>query len=906
MNFLKDYFDSIKDKKHDKKRRNVYLFEQMYRDTREMDRSQNKIKTINKLYQQIRENVKELSINPYIPDQDTENTLKYFIHYTVNKLVKKQIYKPVIVELDGKFMTDYRYLDLHKMKDYQYKKYLIPSDMKNHKYIQLDKKHYYLYLLRCVETYIPNMNLSNLLFSFYTQRIQPLSTFDKTIYSLSKSTLETFCNIHLNFIMYDTGNFEFGIMFPKYNENRIFYEFEQYYLSIDNNIQEMQTVSNTLNKNKRYINLIYDSSNKDYYYTFFYYKKDSDSISQFAVLALFYYLIYKCDSNYLITNMTFEYNYADPSNKSKRIDERHANKAFIHKQPKLKKITFYQYEPHGYLNGFSYEKGIETITNDISKTVNMIMNDKIHSKFMYPIEFKTRHAVCPKGPQTISVKEDIGYCQDFSYFWHVCFLNILENINMHDMYQKHSHNILEINRYLTNIPIDSWIDLIDKEITGLYDNFVVEYPSRKYTILSVIDTMKYYIVNDYTDNLQYFTQYFYDHLHNYKDYLLDTKNKYRMFSLQFNYIFKAMPSKFFSEKYPTPEFYFQLIKHKMLNKFDEKYSKISIEEFFELYNEILLDMNIDISVIQDIASKKYKLRDAGYYNIFVEFAHTLFTLAHTSDYFTQKDKDLLYKSVTSENIVFNRIKDEFKNFTVVIRDNTDDDNDDNDDNDEYNDEYDEDEIYDEDDDNNDEFEYVYDKDNDNFNEYDEDNTYDNINDNTNDEDEENQKERRRKMKELKNKIKEQKKKEIEDDEKERQQYIRSLMDETSEYNRASDKKNTRLSKRYRDEDEIEYAMGGGDMRKGQLEFDEMMKEQEEESLVFYPPEIKCKEDKKCKRINKNFACDAYTNMCINEKETIGTKCENNHDCFSGNCKIYKYQTYDNGRKTNKEFKICRK
>lgn len=792
-----------------------------------------------------------------------EETLDFIVKHTIKKLVKKLIYKPSMVKVKDKYQMDYRFMDMRKLKNYQYKQYLIPVDPQKNQYIVLDKKEYYRLLFRLVYSNIPRISIYNGVFDLYTKRIETFTSLNKTVYKTNKTILDKFCNIFIRVNIKHDGSFNYGIVVPFHIKDELFNEFKSYFISIFNDSLLFDNLFYRLIVNyelhsSHYPSSIQKETNPEYFQEMYIKCEDKDDpVLKFMLFTFITFLLKKCSNNYIVANLKFVYIDIDQTT-LKEKDHAHANNIFIQKLYKhdiLDSFIFYQYEPHGYKSGYTFIKGIDKVFTDMTNVTLLAQHDKIFKKYVIPITFQTKHATCEIGPQSVSRNQDIGYCGVISCFWFNCFINILENINMHDNYHKSRFDLLNyFKHFLSNIPIETWVNKIDEEIASISETFTVEYPKTKYNIMSVIDTMKYYIVNDYDDNNDYFSNLLSSNKVEYQKYLLDNKNTFYFTSNSFLKSFKLYPDLYFKNKYPSSDLYFQLIKHKILNKYHFTNPKISVEDFFDLYNQVLTDMNIDLSVIQNIASKKHKLRDVGYYNIFVEFAYSMFSLFYSSDFFTPEEKKTLNESLKKDKIVRETIE---KQYDIFKKRYDIDDDDEAQSNEDY--------IFNEDDENDE-------------NEEDE--------EESDEEDEE------------------------ESDEEDDKDYLDMIMKETKEYEEAEeqgkDLTQTSLGKRFRDDDDLFNILGQGNSDKGKNEYSQMMLEQEEESVSFNPPKIKCKTNKYCKKINENYSCDTKQNICVNIKETIGTRCNDNRDCFSGNCKSYQYQTEVNGKPVNKELKLCRK
>ena len=113
-------------------------------------------------------------INDPYENLSAKDKLYMISRKTIYNNVKQLIYKPIMFKTDsGKYLGDYKFIDMQKMKDYQYQKYIIPYDKSKDEYIVMDKIEYFRFLKR-VYNYIPNINMISIIFNEHKNRMNNL------------------------------------------------------------------------------------------------------------------------------------------------------------------------------------------------------------------------------------------------------------------------------------------------------------------------------------------------------------------------------------------------------------------------------------------------------------------------------------------------------------------------------------------------------------------------------------------------------------------------------------------------------------------------------------------------------------------------------------------------------------
>lgn len=757
---------------------------------------------------------------PYNPNKTSSDNLDNLIKNTIHNLVKKQIYKKQLITKEDTKQTYhiYKYLDLKKINQYQYNEYYLPVDKTKNEYAKLNKKEYYLCLFRLVEQYVPSVNINNVLYSLYLNKSDSFTSLNTQIYHSNKFVDNKYCNIEIKILLDSNNNYKFGIVIPNTEDILQNKDFENYFFNLDTSsnantkINNYNKYINILSKNKIRYSYIAGTTVPEYMSNFYYTENSSSDDENFIILAIILYYIKNCNSDYIFSNLILDYTEKSTPTPSTYS---HRNKLFIQKIydmfNNLNNVKFFHYEPHGYGSGFSYSTmNIDYIYNMFTNKIISLKKNSFFNPFLVNFDFDSKGAVCLRGPQSISAKEDIGYCTVFSTFWFNCFINILDNINTFDKLQKSNIKVLNyFKKLLSNMPIQDWIGKIDETITNLSTDFKVEYPTSQYNIEKVIKTMKYFIINDYTDNI-ITDKFFINSVIQNKiiNYGINTNN--------FN----------IGELH---ELYYEYIKEEILRNYKSTNPKISIEEFFNLYEKVLETNKVSTDNINKIMSLKYNLRNVGYFNVFVEFAYKLFDLSYTNNYFTENDKKLL-NQFTIDPLFYDFIRRSFSN--KIVKDKN---------------------------------LLVH---------------------------------RFSKMSDI-------------NDYNKHINRIKELEDETKEYEFAQttglDVTKTRLEKRYMNiESDIRYFLGEGDMKKGQLEFDEMMNEKEEESKMIN--DKVCKSSKECENIDLDLTCKNQSCVPKKDKQLISTNCKTNSDCLSRYCKKYDVEVTNptTGLRDKNTFGYCRK
>lgn len=766
----------------------------------------------------------------------TIDKIKRITRNTVEKLVKKMLYKPTLVKTEKGYATDYRYMDMRKLKSYQYQKYIIPYDVEDNRYIVLDKKEYYRILFRLFATFVHRISIHSVVHNMYKDRMEMLTTLNRNTYNKINDSIYNKFDIYVH--EYDKldkfdVNERFGIIIPNVNSEIIFNEFKTHMIS--KKILNEKKINNLIKNMKRTLHsfIIKDEPDedepdedetdedepqskydeKDYTSTFYYYEIvnndiDKNALNIYMIISLITFMIIKSPDNLFVVGMTKKKTRKNEDNEI--TTQSHQNELIIQKiydHDKLKKIMFHNYEPHGYVNMLLDENIFD---NFVKYTDKFLDQDNELVQF----EYHLKTATCPFGPQFYSKTEDVGYCEIISFFWYLCFLNVLENIKLYDNYIT-LNNIKDV-QLLSTIPLSDWIIFVDESITAMYYMLSVQYPKDKYSTDKVITTMKYFIDNDFTDNEEYIKLFLYDNINKFKDIINININNFREIEKKLISDKQHLLENSFSI---SKKIYFIIIQHIILDiAKSENINKITFEEFFILYEKALFRIGVDEKTIKTIIEKKNKLRNAGYFNIFVEFAYYIFEYMHRTEYLKEQDKKIINEIFKSDEILLNQL---FKLFYMKI-------------------------------------ETIKDIRNPNY-----------LSAN------------------------------IDEDELKRQRYttdIESVVDESV------------LSKRITKENEtsIEFILGDGDLKKGETEFRTVLSEKDEEinnkEKPYYPPFKICKTDTDCTELGENTECNTEENICVNKKLQIGEECKENRDCFSDNCRLYKYQTSEG----NKEYRICRK
>jgi len=515
-----------------------------------------------------------------ISDTDLNNNIniiKKIIRNIINSYAKKTILK---YDYDSKKYV----LDIKKLHEYFNSNYYIPID-DNGKTIVLDKRDYTLLLFRTVEQFLPSFNINNALYNSLLQNI-------KINNSLSEHIDPSDCNIDIRVTLNKNtvGEYhEIIISLPENDSDKILNNFEKYLKNNHDNIL-VNRYMGLLNKMKK------KAFSVENYFSLRYYLNidTNDKSTCYVFISLLTFLILSCKTNYIFSNLGLELN--DTIKKTRGL---HRNKLFFQKEydtnNNIIKINAFHYEPHGTTSGFSLNQmKIEKVYNRLNDIINKLKQDNIY-KNIYNINFNINKTSCPIGVQTITAKEDVGYCSIFSTFWFNIFINTLINISAYDNFIKYKKN-LNNNIKLSNIPISDWIHLIDSEIIEFKKYYDVSYDDNKYDLEYILTLKKYMFIEDYSKHKYYFMDYY-----------------------QIN----------------NEQTFYETIKNKMLSKY--KNNKITIETFLNYYENILNEYGSKSNEIKDIIKNMHKLKTAEYFNIFVIYAHNLFEIAYKNDYFSQDE-----------------------------------------------------------------------------------------------------------------------------------------------------------------------------------------------------------------------------------------------------------------------------
>ena len=148
-------------------------------------------------------------------------------------------------------------MDLKKLEDYQYKKYYLPVDISQHKYAELDKREYYLFLFRMISDHIPSFNINNVLYSMYMDKNDKFTSLNKDVYKndrfnrydIAQKSERNFCNLEI-YIQYTKDNYKFGIFIPKTQDIINDVNFKNYFLKLEGNVNK-----NVVGNYERFIEL---------------------------------------------------------------------------------------------------------------------------------------------------------------------------------------------------------------------------------------------------------------------------------------------------------------------------------------------------------------------------------------------------------------------------------------------------------------------------------------------------------------------------------------------------------------------------------------------------------------------------------------------------------------------------
>ena len=601
-----------------------------------------------------------------------EDVLDTIIENTINNIVKRLINKDLSFYYDTttgrKMMERHKIYDLNKIKEYldTSKKHVIPKDIDNDKYYEMNKKEFSLFLFKYSEEVMPSYSINYILYMLFKKNI---NIFLPPIYKVADNNKD----INNTNLYEDSIKSYFRFMFQIDDINDIIYilivipsdiniklrnEFEIYFKNIlkknnpnytdnfiDNEykkfIYELDTYSTSTSK--------YLNKPEDVCYSYYIKKSTGKTLSNSLWFNVFFtFLIINSPNDYLFSTLDIVQRTINNITGKEDVNA-HRNQVFIQKvydEKELDIILLYHYEPHG--SNISAFSNINNISDIYNMFRNNIINDYYkgdpkYQIFLYDFDYNTNFASCTYGPQSISASQDIGFCTIFSNFWYICLLSVLCNINLYDKYlgkmKKENtgivgyiNNLFGINNnidryYISNISINNWIQKIDKKITDLKDTFKVNYDINEYNVDNLLNTIQYIFEQDYRDNENYF--------------LTNTG-------------------------YSNIQHYVNIVKKSILiycNSVNPKINKINIDKLLDIYYDKILPniqinkikYGIDLDIIKLIKMKKYNLRDVGYYNIFVEYGFFIFNKFITYN-------ELLKDQTIDYNIHNFILSDDLKNF----------------------------------------------------------------------------------------------------------------------------------------------------------------------------------------------------------------------------------------------------
>ena len=544
-----------------------------------------------------------------------DKSIEKIINNTVMKLVKKQVNKLTYSynKDTKKIIPNYDIYNIKLEDELQYKKYYFPVNILNNEYYEDNKDQFALELFRFVEHDIPSYSISNTLFYMYnTKKVDFLSTFSDDFYEKNKDFFKKteYCSIYIRI---DADKNRFILSIPKSKENDILSEFEKYYLNTNNDINQFNNIKNTILKSRDTITIIpSETAYEVIFYYFNYY--DYNNINQFdidqafAFFTFFNFIVKLCNNTFMYSNLTMYIT----DKKTNKVDA-HRNKLFLQKihneQGNIDRVNIYHYEPHGSKYGFSFNTiNIDKIYDKLTYIVNETITSKDKtSQFINKITFNTQQASCLIGPQSLSAGLDIGYCTVFSTFWYNCLLNIIDTIGLFDKKNESNYIKMKLHKKLSDIPIETWIHKIDKAVTDVKHNFIIEYPSNKYDLDYILKNKKYMLEEDYNyiKNILYTSK----HINNFQDYI----NKLS------NFIYgKNMNNITFNE---------------------------FLDEYVNFLNDIIMHSDKE-KIVDKLKTDFYRMRKLDYYNIFVCYALKMYDLANTSVFVSEDEKELIRTAFT--------------------------------------------------------------------------------------------------------------------------------------------------------------------------------------------------------------------------------------------------------------------
>ena len=200
---------------------------------------------------------------------------------------------------------------------------------------------------------------------------------------------------------------------------------------------------------------------------------------------------------------------------------------------------------------------------------------------------------------------------------------------------------------MSNIPIKDWINEIDEQITNLRTNYVIKYSKNKYDLEYIYELKKYMFYDD-----------FYEVNNKINDKNLEPYLR-TFFLLDIQHLF---------------------IKKRPKDK-NNNNEKINVEQFLNIYDDILDDFYKSLNSyyqpiikkeFDELKNRKYKLKRVDYFNIFINYAYSLYeTMYNPSPEYKKifpeeyKNNITILNNFLNEPELMKLIKSQFKNVQVI-------------------------------------------------------------------------------------------------------------------------------------------------------------------------------------------------------------------------------------------------